>query len=114
MFRIINLNDGEVVGYSEKPYFIKKKTSTGCFIKASEEEAQGIAYKNKPYNLQGREGLGVDDTAVLIECDTAEGMNDEISASEGRTDDVLCEMDMSIEDIKEALCEIDEIINGGE
>lgn len=114
MYKIINLSDGENVGYVEHPYFIKKKASTGCFIRASEEEAQGIAHKNMPYNLQGREGLGVDKTVVLIECDTAEGMNDEIAASEGRTDDVLCEMDMSIEDIKEALCEIDEIINGGE
>lgn len=114
MYKIVNLNNGETVGYAENPYFIKKKKSTGCFIRTNEEEAQGIAYKNMPYNLQGRESLGVDKTAVLIECDTAEGINDEIAASEGRTDDVLCEMDMSIEDIKEALCEIDEIINGGE
>ena len=68
MFKIIKLKDGSTVGSTEKPHFIKK-SSAGCFIRADEQNAQGIAYNNAAYNLQGRNGIGVEDTVFLVEYD---------------------------------------------
>ena len=68
MFKVINTKTGAEIGVTEKPHFIKK-SSTGCFIKATEKKAQGVAYKSKPYNLQGRAGVGAEDTVILIEYD---------------------------------------------
>ncbi len=69
MYKIIKVSDGETVGSTEKPYFIKKKTSTGCYVAADEETAQGVAYQCTAYNLQGRDGVGADDTVFLIKYD---------------------------------------------
>ena len=69
MYKIINIKDGSTVGSTEYPNFIKKKTSTGCYIAADEESAQGVAYQGTAYNIQGRDGVGADDTVFLIEYD---------------------------------------------
>ena len=69
MYKIINVKDGSTVGSAEKIFFIKKKTSTGCYIATDEKSAQGVAYQGTAYNLQGRDGVGVDDTVFLIEYD---------------------------------------------
>ena len=69
MYKIINTKDGSVIGRTETPLFIKKKPSTGCYIQAKEDTAQGIAYLGTAYNLQGREPLGATDTVILVEFD---------------------------------------------
>ena len=69
MYKIINAKDGSTVGSTEKLYFIRKKESTGCYIPADEKSAQGIAYKSTAYNIQGKDGVGADDTVFLIEYD---------------------------------------------
>ena len=68
MYRIINTKDGSVIGRTEAPRFIKKKY-TGCYIQSDELSAQGVAYQGIPYNLHGRDGIGADDTVLLIEYD---------------------------------------------
>lgn len=69
MYKIINTKDGSTVGSTEKLYFIKKKPSTGCYIATDEKNAQGVAYKGTAYNIQGKDGVGADDTVILIEFD---------------------------------------------
>ena len=69
MYKIINVKDGSTFGSTEKPYFIKKKESTGCYIATAEKSAQGVAYQGTAYNIQGRDGVGADDTVILIEYD---------------------------------------------
>lgn len=69
MYKIINTKNGAVIGCTETPLFIRKKNSTGCFIPATKDMAQGVAYLSTPYNLQGREGVGADDTVILVEVD---------------------------------------------
>ena len=68
MFKIINVNNGSIVGSTETPHFIKK-SSSGCYIQTDEENAQGVAYENAAYNLQGRDGIGVEDTVLLVKYD---------------------------------------------
>ena len=69
MYKIINVKDGSTVGSAEKIFFIKKKNSTGCYVAADEKSAQGVAYCGTAYNIQGRDGVGADDTVILIEYD---------------------------------------------
>ena len=68
MFKIINVKDGKAIGSTEMPRFIKK-SSAGCYIQTDEENAQGVAYENAAYNLQGRDGIGVEDTVLLVKYD---------------------------------------------
>jgi len=68
MYKIVNVKDGAQIGVTEKPNFIRK-SSAGCFVKSTEKKAQGVSYKSKAYNLQGKTGLGADDTVILIEFD---------------------------------------------
>ena len=69
MFKIINTKDGSTIGSTEKLQFIKKKNSTGCYVQTDEENAQGVAYLGTAYNIQGKDGVGADDTVILIEYD---------------------------------------------
>ena len=73
MYKIINVADGNEIGKVDKPIYIKIKESTGVRIplKADEpiENAQGIAYRNDAYNLQGKDGVGADITVLLVEMD---------------------------------------------
>ena len=72
MYRVVKLNGGIEIGITEKPYYIKKKASSGAFIPTDKENAQGIAFKGEAYNLQGKDGIGVDDTVILVECDAGD------------------------------------------
>lgn len=71
MNQIINVSTGDTIGYAESVRYIKR-SSSGAFVQTDEEHAQGIAYMSKPYNLYGREGLGLEDTARLIPIDSGE------------------------------------------
>ena len=113
MYQITDTERG-VIGYCDEPRYIKIKPSSGAYIPVTEAEAEGIAFLGTPYNLHNKppikEGLR---TVIVNEKDGGEIMLGEIKDMEGRTGDVLCDMDADIEDIKEALCEIDEILEGG-
>lgn len=54
MYRIVR--DGAVIAYVEQPYYIRLHTN-GCFVKTTEEKAQGIAIQSVPYHLLGKEDL---------------------------------------------------------
>lgn len=71
MYRIVNTETGQDVGKTDKPWFIQKH-SNGCFVHTDETKAQGIAYRGTPYNLLDREGVGAENTVMLIECDAGD------------------------------------------
>ena len=112
MIQIISTITGATIGYTEKPRFIKI-SSSGVFIQTDEENAQGIAYRSKPYNLRDREGLGVEDTVMLIVVDSGTILTqaEQTAAAVTNLEDALCEQDTSIEErlatIEDALCELD-------
>ena len=112
MYSITETENG-VIGYVDEPRYIKVKPSSGAFIQTDEKHAEGLAFLGRPYNLHNRppmkEGLPV---VIVNEKDGGEILLAELNALEGRTEEVFCDMDISIEDIKEALCEIDEALEG--
>ena len=73
MYKIINVADGSELGKVDKPIYIKIKEASGSrvMLKADEpiENAQGIAYKDTAYNLQGKGGVGAEITVILVEVD---------------------------------------------
>lgn len=71
MYRIVNTTTGQDVGKTDKPHFIVKH-SNGCYVHTDEENAQGVAYRGTPYNLLDREGVGAEETVMLIECDAGD------------------------------------------
>ena len=84
MYKIINISDGSEIGKVENPTYIKIKEATGVRIqlKADEpiENAQGIAYRNSAYNLQGKDGVGSDITVILVKVDAGEAASDNTAA----------------------------------
>ena len=72
MFKIIDAKTGAEIGITEKPRYIKKKAKSGAFVPTDKENAQGIAFEGKPYNLIGKDGIGVEDTVILVEYDGGE------------------------------------------
>ena len=57
MYEIIS--EGQIVSLCDNPRYIKVKPSTGCFIEATAEEAQGVSAGGKPYNLFGHTEITV-------------------------------------------------------
>lgn len=62
MYRIITKTDGQLVGYTEEPIYIRKHPN-GCYVQTSREKAEGISYKSTPYSLGGLNG--VDEVLVV-------------------------------------------------
>ena len=94
MYRIINVSGGAEIGSTEKPRFIRRK-STGCYVQTTEDEAQGVAFRGTAYNLQGREGLGAGETVMLIEFDGGEAVGDvgaAVEANSAAIDDIIISM----------------------
>ena len=91
MYKIIKVKDGSTVGSAEKIFFIKKKESTGCYVATDEKSAQGVAYQGTAYNIQGRDGVGADDTVFLIEYDAG--------AESDKTAAILAENSAAIDNI---------------
>lgn len=69
MYKIIDTRDGATIGRTDKPLFIRKKETTGCYVQTNVESAQGVAYMGTAYNLQGKDGVGATDTVILVEVD---------------------------------------------
>lgn len=57
MYEIIS--EGQIVSLCDKPRYIKLKPSTGCFIEATAEDAQGVSAGGKAYNLSGHTEITV-------------------------------------------------------
>lgn len=110
MYRIINIDTGEIIGMVTTVNYIRRKAETGAFVTANVNNAGGIAYKSVPYNLSNKEGVGADETVVLREFDAAELMA-ELKETTEMLEDALCEQDVVTEErlaaIEDALCEMD-------
>ena len=85
MYKLINTNGGAEIGVTEKPRYIIKKESTGCFVERDEADAQGIVFKGTPYNLLGRDGVGAEETVMLIEFDGGEAVSEVGAAVEANS-----------------------------
>ena len=71
MFRIIRTSDGESLGMTEAPTFIKL-ADNGCFITCPEPEASGIVFGGKPYQLLGHEAMESDEELETVMLETAD------------------------------------------
>ncbi len=91
MYKIIDTKDGSAVGSTEKPVFIKKSSTTGCFISTTAKNAQGIAYLGTPYNLQGRDSVGANETVLVVEVD-AGTIADKTAENSAVIDEILISM----------------------
>ena len=69
MFKLIK--NGKVFAITENLTHIKQSRN-GVYVICTEEEAQGIAYKNMPYNLLGREPMAELETVIAVEVDGGE------------------------------------------
>ena len=96
MYQLINSNTEKVIGWVDEPIYIKLKPETGVYIPAKVEDAQGVAFHSVAYNLSGRDGVGVEDTVVLVEVDKAMLMSQvpELQEQVAAIEDALCEIDM--------------------
>lgn len=63
MYQIIK--DNVVMAYVDQPVFIRLHEN-GCYVAASEEDAQGIAIQSVPYHILGREELSGSAATVII------------------------------------------------
>lgn len=82
MFKIIK--DGNEIAITEKLNYIKQNTN-GVYISCNETEAQGVAVKNTPYNLFGRENMDGCETVIAVEVDGGEHIQTG-EASQNETD----------------------------
>lgn len=73
MFRITRTSDGESLGMTEAPTYIKQ-AENGCFVLCPEPEASGIAFAGTPYHLLGREATeGMSDLETVMVSETDAG-----------------------------------------
>lgn len=91
MYKIINAADGSTIGTTDKPLFIRKKETTGCYINTSAAEAQGVAHLGTAYNLQGKGGVGANDTVILVEFD-AGTIADKTEENSAAIDEIIISM----------------------
>jgi hypothetical protein len=113
MYRIINTKNGKTIGFTNAVRYIKVNPSSGCYIQCPFAEAEGIAFASTPFNLSGKTELAEGLTTVVIgEEDDGVTMSEAVSEAVTPIDEVLCDFDSDIEDIKDALCEIDELLEG--
>ena len=71
MFTITKASNGERLGMTEAPTYIKQ-AENGCYILCPEPEASGIAFAGTPYHLLGREapeGMSGLETVMVDETD---------------------------------------------
>lgn len=67
MYQVIK--DNAVMAYVGDPVFIRIHTN-GCYVAATEDEAQGIAIQSTPYHILGREELpGAVATVMIVKID---------------------------------------------
>ena len=92
MYKIVDYLNNKDLGYTSNPNYINYKKETNCFITAHKENACGITFKNKVYNLLGTEGVGVEDIAYVLEVDMAEFF-ESLPAQLSAIENALCELD---------------------
>lgn len=109
MYKIIS--NSTVIGICEKVRYIRVKPETGAYVEATEETADGIAFNSVAYNLPGKTAIAGADVAEAVESSEAitEMWNELVSvktkAEQNR---------QNINNVEDAVCELDEMISGGE
>ena len=109
MYKIINTNSGELVGYTENPIWIRKHNN-GCYVQTERKKADGIAFNSTPYSIGGLDGL---DIVVVVETDAGNIFVDDatMTAAYSVLEDAIFEMDETNDErmtaIEDALCEMD-------
>ena len=68
MFTITRTSNGERIGMTETPTYIKQ-AENGCYNLCPEPEASGIVFAGTAYHLLGREGMEDMETVMLEETD---------------------------------------------
>lgn len=86
--------EGKILGYTEEPRYIKVHKTTGCFVQATKEDAQGIAYKSVAYNFYGHHWFKHAPHIILREVDGAEYISD-IEKQNIALEEQLAETDMA-------------------
>ena len=93
MFKIVSTTTGKEVGKAENVLYIKKKGAVN--VETTRAEAQGVAYKSEPYNLAGTEGVGAEETVVVVECDGGVETSETqaaVAANSAAIDDIIISM----------------------
>lgn len=97
MFIIKNAETGKEIGRADKLVYIRKHKKNGSYVGATEEQAEGIAFRGTPYALFGKDG--VDGPAVvLMHADAGEAIGDTIVAeAKNHADIAYIAMETSVE-----------------
>lgn len=115
MYKIIS--DGKAIALCDEPRYIRLRAETGAYVRATQENAQGIAVIGEPYNLPGHteitrvalknEETGETETVTAPEAYVVEVDGGEISF---RQDERIAEVDetsttglMAVTDLYEEL-----------
>ena len=97
MYKILK-EDGTTLGYTEYLHYIKKSES-GCFIEATEEDAIGIVFNGTPYNIYGQPNIEEAETVLLQKTDAGteqREIQDKISNNQLQNDTAIAELSMLI------------------
>lgn len=119
------ISEGKVIAICDEPKYIKVKPSTGVYIQTDEKHAQGIIVLGTLYNLPGHTEISgmlyneetkkeeniIFPEAFPMEIDGGALLISEIKNLEGKTNNMLCNIDIDLENIKDALCELDEKVD---
>lgn len=93
----ITLND-KLLALVKKPHYIRVNPNSGVYVESIPSEAEGIAVNSIPYNLEGF-NISENGTVKIQEVEEYEYLLAKIA---------------SIEALENAICDLDETINGGE
>ncbi len=119
------LSGGELLALCDEPRYIKINEKTGTYIRASAEDAIGIAVNGATYNLPGRSDIADAPQVVIRTGDVSEYVfrnkaqikenEDSTSAAIVAVEDAICSMDESSEArlaaLETALCELDAAVS---
>lgn len=98
---MIQITIGNKIYYtSSAPNYVKKKISTGAWIKATKEEAEGVAVDNEVYSLPNKPQIDDRPVAIIKEID---GGTVIFEMSKQTSENAL-----KVVDIQEALCDLSE------
>lgn len=100
MYQIMSTDNGKVIGYTNEPRYIKVSTS-GSYIQAkNSDEALGVAYLGKAYNLIDTDGVGANDTVFVSYIDEGSLLNniEGLMSAINEIEDALCELDKEVEE----------------
>lgn len=101
MYKIINFDTGEMIGWVETPTYIHLGKN-GCYQMCAEKDAQGIAYNSVPYNLFEKTSMGDLPTVILREADGGVRL-DELKTENDSLTSQVTESQLALCDVYELL-----------